>query len=526
MRASKSPRLAPRIAAVLLAAVAAAPWTARPASAADAAEADRLRALFESHLGTPAAGAPRVVTVTPVGDAYELAIDFDRLAAPLQALGLDLKPGRHVATLTPDRNGDWTWTSNVFDPITWKVDGQSGRVAVEGWRARGVFSPALAAFTTQRLDADRLVTEQTVAARDDVPRFDIRRTDEALAITVTGKPAATGDGVDATVEQTTKSTVEVFSLSEGKAAGIPDMEATLKMGPTRVGVVFEGLRTRPMFELWRHLVAHHGEADLTTGQADLKSRIRDLGPMFERMRETVSAEAIEVETPVGFGGIGRLEGTVDLTGATATGDAELDMSLTGLEVHSLFIPAWANRLIPRELTVRAKGAGWDAAAALALILDRADFASGTPLDDAATAQLLAKLLPRGGVTLDLAGNRARANDWDLTLDGTLTAAPSGLTGSITVRAQGLETAISALRDPDAGDQGRQAADQLSIAMTFAERRDGALFWTFEFQGEAVSVNGRSITDAAPAPLSPGKKGATDEGEEEDEPPLAGKSMKK
>lgn len=522
MRPSTFPRLAPRFAAPLLAAALIAQAAAPAARAADTAEADRLRALFESHLGTPAAGEPRVVTVTPVGDGYELAIDFDRLAAPLQVLGLDLKAGRHVATLTPDRNGDWSWKSNTFDPLTWKVQGQTGRLGVEGWHAEGVFSTALAAFTEQHIGADRIVSEQTVAAHDDTPRFDVRRTDEAVAVTVTGKAAAKGDGIDATVEQTTKSTIEVLSLTEGKAAGIPDMEATLKMGPTRVGVVFEGLRTRPLFALWRHLVAHHGQADFTTGQADLKARLRDLGPLFERMRETVSADTIEVETPVGFGTIGHLEGAVDLTGATNTGDAELRLVLNGLEVHSLFIPAWANRLVPRELTVRAKGSGWDAASALAVFLARADFAAGTPLDDAATAELRTKLLPHDGVEIDLAGNRAKASDWDLGLDGKLTAAPAGLSGTVTVRAQGLEAAISALRDPAAGDAGKTAADQLSVALTFADRRDGALFWTFAIEGDQVRVNDRLITP----PTIPSSGSQKSDDTEDEAPPIKGSSKKK
>ena len=137
MRASsKRYRLAVLPFAAVLAACAA------PAHAADPAEADRLRGVFESYLGAPAPGAPSAITVTPLGAEYELAIDLDRLAAPLAAFGLDLKAGRSLSRLAPKPDGTWAWRSERFEPISWAFQGRTGRVAVEGWRSEGDFSPA------------------------------------------------------------------------------------------------------------------------------------------------------------------------------------------------------------------------------------------------------------------------------------------------------------------------------------------------------------------------------------------------
>ncbi|NLH80166.1 MAG: hypothetical protein GX458_04880, partial [Phyllobacteriaceae bacterium] len=413
MRAS-SRRL--RLAALFLAATCAA--SAGPARAADPAEADRLRALFESYLGAPAPGAPSAVAVTPLGDDYELAIDLDRLAAPLAPLGLDLKLGRSLSRLAPKPDGTWAWRSERFEPMSWAYQGRTGRIGVEGWKAEGDFSPALSAFTRQTATADRLVVDQTVPATPDSPRLDVHKVDEGFAVNITATPAAAG--VDVAVDQTSRATTQTFTLSEGKAAGVTDMEATLKVGPSHVVATFAGLRTEAMLALWRRLVAHHAPADFTAGQVEFKQVLRDLGPLFQRMTHRATVDAVEVETPVGFGSIGRIEAAVEATGATADGSADVALTLSALEIHSLFIPAWANRLIPRDLALHGKVTGWDAAAALAVFLDRADFAAHDPLDAAARAELVAKALPNGAVTIELAGNRVKATDWDVALDGRLT----------------------------------------------------------------------------------------------------------
>lgn len=532
----RPPSKTSRLAALLLAGALAAP-AATTARAADAAGADRLRDQLEAYLGHPRPGEPSPITVTALGDEYELAIDFDRLAAPLRGLGFEMKLGRSLSRLAPRPDGTWAWRSDRFEPISWTYQGQTGRVAFEGWRAEGDFSPALSAFGRQTLKADRVIVEQSVPAQNDKPRVDIRKTDEGLEMKVAAVPAAGGAGVDVTLEQTSRATTETFAITEGKAAGVPDMEATLKVGPTRLDATWRGLRTEALLGLWRHLVEHHEPADFTTGQVAFKKAIRDLGPLFERLTHRVSVEQVELETPVGFGSIGRVDATVDAAGATAAGTADVAVTLTGFEIHSLFIPAWANRLIPRDLAVHARVSGWNAAAALTTFLDRADFAAEKPLDDAGSAAVLAGFLPNGTVTVELSGNRVKSTDWDVTLDGRLVASASGAEGEITLRAAGLEAAATALRDPAAGEAGKTAADQIALALAFAETENGRLVWRFAFKGPEVSVNGRSLTSGgeaspkSPAPKaagpSAGKKGvpAQQEDDDEDEPSPAGSSMK-
>lgn len=492
-----SPRTPRRLALLALAGALVTPLGAI-AFAVDAREADRLRAAFEDYLGRPKAGEPSAVAVTPLGDDYELSIDLDRLAAPLKSPDVALKFGRHVARLAAKPDGTWAWRSDRFDPISWTVKGQTGRLALEGWRAEGDFSPALATFTRHVGHVDRIVAEQTAPAQDGNPRIDVRRVDEGLDLAWSAAPAVSGGGVDARLRQTVRSTTETFSLSEGVAVGVPDMTATLKIGPTTTLADLVGLRSEAVLGLWRHLVAHHDETESTQGQAEIKARLRDLGPLFERLRQTTAIDRVELETPVGFGEIGRIEIGLDAAGATSRGEADLTVSLTGLEIHSLFIPGWASRLVPRDLALHGKASGWDAASALALWLDRADFAAG-PLSDADAAAVLKKLLPTGRVAIDFTGNRVKANDWTLDLDGGIVTGPDGVDGAIVLSARGLESAAAALRDPAAGETGRQAADRIGLAISFAEKRDGALFWRFEFHGDDVAVNGRALSGKGGVP---------------------------
>lgn len=513
---------ASRVGRLAAAAVLAVPLAAA-AAPADQAGADRLKALVEDYVGRPAAGETPVVTVTPVGDDYEVAIDIDRLAAPIKKLGVEATLGRTVSRVTPKPDGTWAWRVDSFTPWTWAAGGQTGRLAFEGFRADGVFDPALAAFTRQTMKVDRVVSEQSMPAAGDTPRIDVRRTDEQVDLSGTAAASASGAGLDVTATQTLRSITETFSLSEGAAKGMPDMEATLKVGAARAEAKLTGFRNTAFLALWRHLVAHHDKKDFTEGQADFKTRLRDLGPLFERLDHTATFDTVELETPVGFATLGRVDLTMVATGATTDGTVDFRTTLSGLKVGSLFIPAWAGRLIPSDLEIRGSATGWNAAAPLAIFLDRADFAADKPLSDEIAAEMAAKALPKGVVEIVFEGNRVAAKEWDLKIDGRMTAGPAGASGTVTARATGLEQAIAALRDPKAGDGGKQAADQLTLALSLAEQKDGAAVWRIDFEGDRVSINGREVSpgtmkaDPAPAPaplpapttpLSTGKQGSS------------------
>lgn len=506
---------ASRFGRIAAAAVLAVPLAAA-AAPADQAGADRLRALVEDYVGRPAAGETPVVTVTPVGDDYEVAIDFDRLAAPIKKLGVEATLGRSVSRLTPKPDGTWAWRVDSFTPWTWAAGGQTGRLAFEGFRADGVFDSTLSSFTRQTLKVDRVISEQTVPAAGDTPRIDVRRTDEQLDFSGTATASASGDALDVTATQTLRSITETFALSEGAAKGVPDMEATLKVGASRAEAKLTGFRNAPFLALWRHLVAHHDKTDFTERQADLKARLRELGPLFERLDHTATFDTVELETPVGFATLGRVEMAMVATGATTDGIVDFRTTLSGLKVGSLFIPAWAGRLIPSDLEIRGRATGWNAAAPLAIFLDRADFAADKPLSDEVAAEMVTKALPKGVVEIVFEGNRVASKEWDLKIDGRMTAGPAGAAGTVTARATGLEQAITALRDPKAGDSGKQAADQLTLALSLAEQKDGAAVWRIDFEGDRVSINGREVSPgtkkADPAPVttppSTGKQGSS------------------
>ena len=471
---------------------------------ADPAEATRMRQTIERFLGAPEPGAPSVIEVTPVGDHYDVGIDLDRLAAPIRNFGVDLKLGRLAFRLTPKGDGTLGYAADRIEPMSWGFAGQTGRIAFEDLHAEGIFDPALAGFSSQTLHVGRIVTEQTAPAKDDVPRIDIRKVDEAVDMTMSARAAASGSGIDATVVQTSRNAVETLTLTEGTAKGIPDIEATLKVAATRTDIAIAGFRALPFYDLWAHLVAHHAPEDFTTRQADLKARIAALGPVFETMHQTVKLDAVEIETPVGFGSLAGVQVDLDLAGVTRDGFGDLRIALTGLEMHSLFIPKWAQTLIPVDLTLHGRGAGWDAAAALAAFLDSADFAASKPLTPDAEIRILGLLLPKGSLSIDLAGNHARAGIWDLTLDGHLDTGPNGARGTVTVRATGLDKVAATLADPKVPAELKAAIGEIDKATSLAERQpDGSLLWRFDIDGSAVSVNGRSLAEPTPpAPAAP------------------------
>ncbi len=487
MRVSK---ITPRAALALATCLALTP--AAFAAEATQAEADRLRALFETYVGRSAPDKPPVVTVTPKGESYDLVFDAESLLAPVRALGIELKVGRLTSTIAPLPDGNWRWTGTSFPEISYGFAGQTGRFAFEGFSGEGVYDPRLETFLSHTMRIARAVGEQSVPKKGEDPRFDVRKTDENIELRMTAGPAASGSGIDAVVTQTGGAVVETFSLSEGLEKGVPDMEMTLKIASSSIDADIHGFKTREFNALWTHLVAHHDKEDFTTRQGALKARISALLPLFERMRQKVVFKGFEVETPFGFGSMSELVYGLDTTGVTRDGAAELTIGFKGFQMHSLFLPAWAAKLVPTDFDLKGRVSGYDLATSGAAYLESADFAAEKPLSPEAEARIATLLLPRSNVEIVLDGNRVRAPLYELALDGRMTAGPAGAKGAVTVTATGLDAAIAALSDPKAGAEGKKAAEELRGMISLAEKKNGALVWRIDFENDAVSVNGRPL----------------------------------
>ncbi|TBW37975.1 hypothetical protein EYW49_10190 [Siculibacillus lacustris] len=485
---------------------------AMPADAieATAAGAAAIRAEIEAYLGRAAPGAPAIVTVAPQGESYLVDVDGDALAAPLKSFGIDLRLGHLRSTQTHGADGSIRATYDAVGPFALAVADQTMQMRFEGIRSESVADPTRGTSTTTAEVATSTTT--SVQQKPGEPqRVEVVKTDSGLSLRAEGRPAANGVGSDVVSNQTVAKLTETFHITGAAGAGVPEITITVGLDDVRTDVAIDGFRIEPLLALWRHLVAHHDHDDFTVGQGALKTRLQALLPLFERMRQTVAAKTLSIETPFGFGNAKALGASADVRGLARDGRFDWRMTVDGLEVHSIVVPGWIGRLIPTDLAIGAVVTGYDLATPLSVFLDSADFAAAKPVDDATAAQITALFLPGGKAEIDLSGIRLRSSLYAVEVDGRLAAGKGGVTGYVTVRATGLDAVERLVSDPKTGPQGQTVLQGLTIAQSFADRREGASVWRFDIDGASVAVNGRLLTPptgggATPATPGSGKPG--------------------
>lgn len=484
-----------------------------PLAAAEATseEAARLARLFESYLGSPIDPAAPAVRVTPKGESYAVEVDLARLAAPLTGNGLTITAAPLAFTLTAQPDGTWKWIDAPMPPITIAVGPQTVSLMAENMTGEGVFDPTLSGFASSVTRFGRLVSRTIVPATPASPRFEIEKAESDVAFDLHTAAAASkaAAAVDIGFTQTSGAIEQTYAMSEGAAQSIPDMSAIVRFASSKTDVDVRGLRLAAALGLWSHLVAHHAEADFTTGQATFKARLADLLPVFDTWRQSSRLGGFTLESPFAFASAREMAVDIDATGAGRDGALHVGLGLAGFQAQSLFLPKWTRQLIPSDVTLTARGGGWDLGAAAGIWLAEADLTAKPPVAAATSDRILAAALPKGSAEIDLDGNRIAAPGWNVALDGRLTVAPTGGKGTLTVRAEGLDRVVDTLRNaPEAASLGEVVAS-LELARGFAEPADGgALLWRIELDGDRVSVNGRPIEKAAaPAPVDTPKAAA-------------------
>jgi hypothetical protein len=494
MRARLSSSLGSALAVVLLAAS-----TLPAAAQATREEASRLQAIGETYFGKAPAGEPGVVTVAPEADHYRANVDFALLIRRLLAYA----PAEEAKKIAFDwapisvalaARGDGTW--RVWDyripKLVADIDGQHTELVTEGIDFETIFDPATGASPSMKGRFGRLSATSTIKKPGEAVTVSSESTSSDVSLQGSSRTTATPGVLDVAAHQSTASMVYAVALAGGMAAGIPDMRIALNGGRQDNVVGIRGLRNSALLDLWAHLVAHHEPEDFTTRQGALKAKLAAAMPVFEAMTQKVEGKDFSLESPFVIAKAEKAAVDLDLAGLTREGRFGMAMGVTGFQAWSLFMPKWANKLMPRDFALAGHVSGYDLATPISVFLDSADFSAKKPLSDEQEAKIAALFLPRGAVEIVLDGNRLVGQLYDLSLDGRLTAGPAGNKGAITVKARGLDKVDELLAGPDADEQARTLAATIAFARSMADRKGDDLVWRFDFDGEAVSVNGKPL----------------------------------
>ncbi|MDK9696892.1 MAG: hypothetical protein OEL76_10915 [Siculibacillus sp.] len=491
-------RLTPFLRATAVAAfLASAPLPA--AAQATPEEAARLQAIGELYFGKSPVGEAGVVKVEPEGDHYRASLDIAALLRRLVALAPDEEARKltidwaPVSTaLAPQPDGLWRFWDHRIGKLVTAVDGQRTEVDVSGVDFTSILDPATGASPKLEGRFARISATSTINKPGEDISVSSENTSVDVALSGSTRPTGTPGVLDAEFRQITGSLTYGLGITGGGAKGVPDMRFTLNGGRQEAALGMRGFRNAALLDLWAHLVAHHSREDLTTGQGALKAKIAAALPIFEDLRQKVEGKDFSFESAFAVANAEKVAIDLDLAGLTRDGRFGMAIGVAGFQAFSIFMPKWANKLMPRDIALAGHVSGYDFATPISVFLDEADFTATKPLTPEKEARIATLMLPRGAVDVNLDGNRLVSALYDVSLDGRLKAGPTGAKGAISVTARGIEKVAEHLAAPGADEYARAAAGMIAVARGFAERKGDTLVWRIDFEGEAVSVNGKPL----------------------------------
>jgi len=265
---------------------------------------------------------------------------------------------------------------------------------------------------------------------------------------------------------------------------------TVQTGAATADVKLDGLKTRPLLDLWAFLVAHPSRPELAANEAAFKSLIAAALASQAKAEETASVEKIAAQIPQGpitieqakFGASGALG---------PTGAFGEHFEAAGLTLPPDLIPEPFKGFAPTAFSIGFRASGFDVASAAAeMIADMHLAGDGPAISPADTAKIHAKLIGPDGVVVDIEPSHVTAPLLDLTFEGRVVYKGGKPTGKLTVHMRNFDKTQAALKTLGPEIE-KKVAPMLAMAKGLAKTDgDGSLIWVGEVGPDGVmKVNG-------------------------------------
>ncbi len=470
------------------------PALGAPAAPASQEEADRLKAVFERYVGHPAQGEAGGVTVTPEGPGYRASLDVRQLTRALEGFGMTVEPATSILVLTPNDNGTWRITSDVFPPLVMHYGGQTLALKSSTYKFDGTFDPKIPAFS------DGSATQDGTTFDQDAPTLTQQR---RIGHTTATQKAAAAENGSAAVD----AHYAFSDLSDKITMRVPAPKATVEVAPTQppteisytvpsgtADLSLDRLRLKNLLDLWAFFVAHPNQDSIAASQDELRGLLRSALPLLGGLKQSGSMNGFSLTTQVGPFSARQLAGSLDLTDLAAAGKAALGLTLDGLSVPSTDLPPWSVGFIPTAVDLKPTLVGFHFDEAAKEAVEDFDLKAGgfTPAQSEKIGHIA---WPGDDGRVTLAPSRITSGLLDLRLDGeaAIRTVPAGrLTGRLTVTGTGIDKAIATLQSAAGTDAtAAQMLAQIVAAKDLGKPNpDGSFTWVIEAAGSGpLTVNG-------------------------------------
>jgi hypothetical protein len=431
------------------------------------------------------------VTVDVEGDHYAASLDLAKLLAPLAAQGVSVDAPPAKIELVEQSDGAWRVSREGYPPVAVNTKDGAFSVRVDGYKFDGVFDPALYGFR----NADTKMDKADVQAN--TPRVDETITLAPAHATITGS-AATGGGYSGTVHEEAGQMTMLVTPKKQDASQSPPAPISIKIGGLAVDVSLDNMRLRELFDLWAYFIAHQTRAAMASDEDALKSKLRALIPLADKLDESFSVQNVEVDTPKGAVQLSDVKTKFGAEKFPSNGDMEVHFAVGAIRPPPGLIPAALSGLVPTSIEFNLKYGGYDyAGAAEEAINDMHLAGEGPIISDADREKIPAKLMSAGPLHFTILPTHIVAAQLDLSFEGELMVSGARPVGKVTVKARNFDNTVAAVKG--AGQQ--IATPQVIAGLTLAKGLgkadpDGSLTWVAEYGADgAIKVNGLALGKA-------------------------------
>ncbi|MBG1230881.1 DUF2125 domain-containing protein [Aestuariivirga litoralis] len=456
--------------------------------ATTADDAAKLKASLGAYLGASA----DAVAITPEGDGFKVVIDATGiLAKSPDSKDVVISPIDFM--LTPAGEGKWKVSHEGPLAFSAQFKGQFEITEkAESYTLNGEFDESLAAFTTLDAKVANLTFDETIK---DEKGMDIKASGKFDSVDVKGTGTAnSAGGVD--VKFTEVFGPGEFTQDVAGGDGSAPFHLNVKMASINAEGAVNGTTTTAIAQFFKFVAAHPDDKAMANAQDDLKSVLRNLLPVFTSGEGSATINGIEAETSVGHFKAAKTTIGVKANGAVKDGRLEESINFEGIELPPGLVPAWAQSLVSKNVSLGVAMSGYDLESFLKAEIDSADFSKDPAVSKEAEDKNAQLLMPKGAVDVTLTKSSISNDVYALTAEGTMQVGPSAQpTGKAHITMKGLDDVMKAAQaaPAEAGLQEMGAVAIVAKGLAKTEN-DGSLGWDVEATPDGkITVNGMDMS---------------------------------
>ncbi|HYA72343.1 MAG TPA: DUF2125 domain-containing protein [Roseiarcus sp.] len=462
--------------------------------------AKKVSAFLETFVGKPAAGATSSIVVTPESADYLVAVDIGALAAPLKSAGVSYDAAVLKFKAIEQDDGAWRIEQSDFPTVvahSKRADTPvDSTIAVTGLKTVLVIDPAISWVRSGQGSGDK------VSVRTHGPGIEQTVDFGPLQATATSKASADG-ALSTNVQESVGAfgltmTVDPKAASQGANPDAKPVAIAAQADGAAVELKLDGVKPRPLLDLWAFLVAHPSRPELAANEAQLKTLLTAALASPLSLDENFAMKKLTVQTPQGPLAFDGVKAGIGGAAAGSASRFEERFSASGLTLPPGLVPAMFHDLVPTSFDVGFKVSGFDLTAASAeAIADMHLAGDAPPISEEDNAKVWAKLTGAGPALIDIPPSHVVAPQLDIAFEGRVRyqqgAKPSG---TFTVHMRNFEKTQAALKGLGPETE-KKLVPVLAMAKGLAKTDgDGALTWVGELGADGMmKVNGLPLGKA-------------------------------